>query len=413
MAELLLNQLNELDGDEHMSALHDVLNKLSPQTKVEALELLEDSATQKVFNAKQRRRMKRILSNITTTEVTPRSVGVAPIIPVNVLPTHVTAADFTDILCGLRSASDIHQAQYNLNLLTLPSEGDESAYAVEFTNSKYELLAVITNKLKEPYLNKALRRRMSRMLFVLSPAESKEKILSEKRKAVTQEKSKSSIKNNPTKKVKVEAVKTIDQDIQAFLAISSEEGLSDSLTALSKAHSWGEVDHSLKSSMVAKLNALVSDTSPVSTTSLIRRKVTRLLSRCSEGVADMSSKERTEPPPTDVETNFKDVEDLIEKTSSSKKAKTESTASPYFTLFVGQIPYETTAEDLTEFFTKEAKLRGDIKVRLLTNKSTGGSRGMAFLQVEDLTEFDRCLLLNNKLIKGRRINVERSCIKKA
>jgi RNA recognition motif-containing protein len=127
----------------------------------------------------------------------------------------------------------------------------------------------------------------------------------------------------------------------------------------------------------------------------------------------MSSKERTEPPPTDVETNFKDVEDSIEKTSSSKKAKTESTASPYFTLFVGQIPYETTAEDLTEFFTKEAKLRGDIKVRLLTNKSTGGSRGMAFLQVEDLTEFDRCLLLNNKLIKGRRINVERSCIKKA
>ena len=83
--------------------------------------------------------------------------------------------------------------------------------------------------------------------------------------------------------------------------------------------------------------------------------------------------------------------------------------------FVGQLSYETTKDDLFDHIhshlgddhkvTKEM-----IKIRMLTNAKTQKSRGMAFVEVinGDPDFLYALLTLHQTMLKGRRINIERS-----
>ena len=86
---------------------------------------------------------------------------------------------------------------------------------------------------------------------------------------------------------------------------------------------------------------------------------------------------------------------------------------PYI-VFVGQLSYTTTSEGLLEYFCSGLGLVKDkdknrLKVRLLTHKDTGKSRGMAFIEVDAPDLLYECFKLHQTYLDGRRINVERTC----
>jgi RNA recognition motif-containing protein len=72
------------------------------------------------------------------------------------------------------------------------------------------------------------------------------------------------------------------------------------------------------------------------------------------------------------------------------------------TLYVGNLPWNTTSEDLTDFFSQYG---GVIGSRIITDRETGRSRGFGFVEVED-DEAERLAgELNGKDYNGRALTV--------
>jgi len=74
------------------------------------------------------------------------------------------------------------------------------------------------------------------------------------------------------------------------------------------------------------------------------------------------------------------------------------------TVFVGQLPLRATADDVAKHF----EAAGSAKVRLLTHRKGGGSRGIAFVELESESAVHSALKLHHSVMDGRRINVERT-----
>jgi hypothetical protein len=83
-------------------------------------------------------------------------------------------------------------------------------------------------------------------------------------------------------------------------------------------------------------------------------------------------------------------------------------------LFVGQLPYDATAAQIQGHFQTDAagEIMGGhldiIGVRLLTDKTTGKSRGMAFVDCGSEEDLERGVHMHQSKLLGRRINVEKS-----
>ena len=84
-------------------------------------------------------------------------------------------------------------------------------------------------------------------------------------------------------------------------------------------------------------------------------------------------------------------------------------------LFIGQLSYDTTKDDLFQHIKKNLKkdhtiTESNLKIRLLQDMNTKKSRGMAFVEVlsNDPEHMYALLKLHRTFLKGRRINVERS-----
>jgi RNA recognition motif-containing protein len=98
--------------------------------------------------------------------------------------------------------------------------------------------------------------------------------------------------------------------------------------------------------------------------------------------------------------------------------------NPYI-VFIGQLSYETTKESLLAHIQKELEKEVDesgqrfainadtVSIRLLTDRKTKKSRGMAFVEVQDPQLLYACLKLHLTHLQGRRLNVERSAGGKA
>ena len=85
-----------------------------------------------------------------------------------------------------------------------------------------------------------------------------------------------------------------------------------------------------------------------------------------------------------------------------------SSSGELFLVFVGQLAYTATSQALMEHF-EAGGVDGVRSVRLLTDKTTGRSRGMAFVQLASADGVQAALRLHHTTLNGRRINVERSC----
>jgi RNA recognition motif-containing protein len=106
----------------------------------------------------------------------------------------------------------------------------------------------------------------------------------------------------------------------------------------------------------------------------------------------------------------------IYEQTQSKESNEIKRKIPYIA-FIGQLSYETTADDLYQHIHtelgKDKELnttitKDSVQIRLLTDPKTKKSRGMAFVELNDPETLYALLTLHHTFLKGRRINVERT-----
>jgi RNA recognition motif-containing protein len=72
-------------------------------------------------------------------------------------------------------------------------------------------------------------------------------------------------------------------------------------------------------------------------------------------------------------------------------------------LFVGNIPHSTTEAELRTLFEPHGKIE---QVSVVTDRETGRSRGLAFVEMADPSEAEKAIAaLNGKELGGRALNI--------
>jgi RNA recognition motif-containing protein len=75
-------------------------------------------------------------------------------------------------------------------------------------------------------------------------------------------------------------------------------------------------------------------------------------------------------------------------------------------IYVGNLSYETTEEDLKEFFKECGNI---VSVKIITDAYTGNSRGFAFVELETGEEAEKAIsTCNGKELKGKVIKVDKA-----
>jgi RNA recognition motif-containing protein len=72
------------------------------------------------------------------------------------------------------------------------------------------------------------------------------------------------------------------------------------------------------------------------------------------------------------------------------------------TLYVGNLPWSTTEEELKEAFASSAEVLG---VRIITDRETGRSKGFGFVEVEDSSLEGAIDAMNGYSLDGRNLVV--------
>lgn len=78
------------------------------------------------------------------------------------------------------------------------------------------------------------------------------------------------------------------------------------------------------------------------------------------------------------------------------------------TLYVGNLPWATKAEDLQETFSQYGEV---ISSRVITDRETGRSRGFGFVEVGDEDAENIIAALNGKELDGRVITVNEARVR--
>lgn len=73
-----------------------------------------------------------------------------------------------------------------------------------------------------------------------------------------------------------------------------------------------------------------------------------------------------------------------------------------FKIYVGNLSYDTTGEDLSELFGKFGQIA---EVKLITDRDTGRSKGFAFITFGQSEPIEDALALNGTEFQGRRLKV--------
>lgn len=73
--------------------------------------------------------------------------------------------------------------------------------------------------------------------------------------------------------------------------------------------------------------------------------------------------------------------------------------------YVGNLPYQTTEEDLTNEFSSCGNVE---RVQLIIDRETGRSKGFAFITFDSPEALEAALQKNNQEIEGRAIRVNKA-----
>lgn len=75
-------------------------------------------------------------------------------------------------------------------------------------------------------------------------------------------------------------------------------------------------------------------------------------------------------------------------------------------IFVGQLPYSVTEEELREMFLQYGEISS---LKLIMDKYSGQSKGFGFVEMPNNAEADQAIKgLNKSMLKGREIKVNQS-----
>lgn len=72
------------------------------------------------------------------------------------------------------------------------------------------------------------------------------------------------------------------------------------------------------------------------------------------------------------------------------------------TLYVGNLPWATTEEELVQFFSEHGEV---LSARIITDRQTGRSRGFGFVEVEDADAERMISAMNGAELAGRVLTV--------
>ncbi|KAF9353707.1 hypothetical protein BGX34_011413 [Mortierella sp. NVP85] len=101
-----------------------------------------------------------------------------------------------------------------------------------------------------------------------------------------------------------------------------------------------------------------------------------------------------------------DKAETAEKSQDEGASPTEKTTpktNQKFIVFVGNLPYNITKEQLEKHFASCGQISS---IRVQTDKATGKGKGFAFMEFPDVDSMQKALFFNKTLIKERPINVE-------
>ena len=347
--EQLADLLLELDRAEDAGELSRRMGVFDGELRSRGMALLETEEMQTRLNSRQRRKLKRMLSNVTAMTPLPSESSKTEDEPQIVDPPRSLSVG--EIIQGLRSAASIQEVLEYLNALVLPGKEETSESGNEVRSSSPELTQVLDGLLHRDFLNKHLRRRIARLLYSLSPSTEKPN----KPKKVTDKRllpDGGLDRENKRKRLKrdvgghPEENKTTSPEFSISQLLKAENGteVSKAMDLLSSYDLSVEAYPELVDRLRSKIAELLSPSAPFSFPSAVRRKLRRLAARLSSRSEEDKEQDPGSPSPPKLS---------------------------YCTLFVGQIPYAASENDIKEFFVDVGKLSTDVKVRLLTNKENG------------------------------------------
>lgn len=137
----------------------------------------------------------------------------------------------------------------------------------------------------------------------------------------------------------------------------------------------------------------------------VRRRVTRVIGFLAPNPEAQNEKKEEENADNAKKAAASAAKD---KAAAAAAAAAELARHVPYVVFVGQLNFNTTADDLKAFFQSQ-NVNGSIKVRLLTNNEDSRSKGMAFVEVDNAAEMHKCIALHRSVLHGRMINIEKSC----
>lgn len=297
----------------------------------------------------------------------------------------------TDLFAVIRQASSASEIEDTLNSINL-SELEENKAGIE------ALCQVLQEKLNQPdlVLNRLLRRRISRLVFALkrNTGENCVPASSVAANETPKEQEKNVSKNlDEAESLSEETVSAWCQDIEsAASAVELEE-------VLAKYNPRQIKNIALESKLGSALKCCESKLAVMSNAK-IRRRISRMLSCC----RNSSDEVLTTPPNVDL----KNVSTPYEKTVIGLQHSDTGGSHVPYVVFVGQLNFNVTSLDLVEHF-RSGGVEGNIKVRLNTDPKTQKSKGTAFVELDGPRELHKTLGLHHTTLKGRRINVEKTC----
>lgn len=115
----------------------------------------------------------------------------------------------------------------------------------------------------------------------------------------------------------------------------------------------------------------------------------------------------TESPAVKKVKKEKASKDGKKKKGKGDKDKKDPRSLAERTLFVGQVPFDATADEIKSIFEAKEGITS-VVVRPLTDKKTKSFRGTAFVEFKTISEATLGLSLHHQTVRGRRINVERT-----
>ncbi|XP_076280202.1 uncharacterized protein LOC143208991 [Lasioglossum baleicum] len=118
-----------------------------------------------------------------------------------------------------------------------------------------------------------------------------------------------------------------------------------------------------------------------------------------------------EDSPTDLETLGSDTEEDAEEVktkdaqSEPKQAPEQGGKKKRYVLFVGNLPFNVTPEEIKKHFLTKVSQIVDIRI---PKSKDNAPRGFAYVELGNHTDYEKAIALNNSFVNGRRINVQYS-----